>query len=76
MTTSRTPVIEYSYGIATRADVAAGRIAPHRRDMRKWEAEDWLEQWRNECAETDAQREMFVMIRRPLGDWEVVPSVA
>lgn len=62
--------MKYEYGVADkRVDIDGiqkGVCSTHREGMTKEEAEEWL----RECEEMGLN--VFKMIRRPVGEWEVV----
>ena len=56
----------FTYGIAS----ARTPTVPHREHMTEEEARRWLQEW----VDDDGKPGVFVMIRRPIGSWEVVPD--
>ena len=56
---------EYEYGIALRSQPSVA----HRWDMTEAEAREWLRSWKEDLA-PEFKDLRFMMIRRPVGDWE------
>ena len=58
----------YEYGIGHARTF--GTDGPHRSKMTKFEADQWMVEWREDCGSDYP----FFIIRRPAGDWEKVDS--
>lgn len=54
----------YEYGIALKGDTTD----PHRTGMTKDEADHWMREW----VQMSGRSNMFEIIRRPVGEWEIV----
>lgn len=58
--------IRFEYGINRAGDDLSDVHGPHRANMTREEAETWLREWE----EMGGRREVFALIRRPIGVWE------
>lgn len=60
----------YEYGIGMRGDDPEDELfEPHRWGMNRSEAELWVREWEAD-ANKEYQRDLFYVIRRPVGKWE------
>ena len=59
-----TNLMKYEYGIGGRV---AGGFVVHRENMSKDRAYKWFDEW----IEMGGNPNMFYIIRRPIGEWEI-----
>jgi hypothetical protein len=57
--------IDYEYGVVFMRDKEL-----HRGPMSRVEAEKWIEDFANDCPPGNKIREVYRIVRRPVGEWE------